>query len=192
MGKTTISSYLETVYQLPVLDADVYAREAVEPDSKVLKEVVERYGSQVLLANGHLDRRRLGDIIFSSQPERIWLEQRIHPFVRDRFQTRLTELATQAEPVVVVIPLLFEARMTDLVTEIWVVHCPKDQQISRLMERDQLNSDQAQVRIASQMPIEEKIRRADVILDNSSTPEALLRQVDLALSSPDYLRNITQ
>ena len=183
MGKTTVSDYLARTYQFPVLDADVYAREAVEPGSIVLNEVVERYGSSILLWDGTLDRRRLGDIIFDSPAERLWLEQRIHPYVRDRIKTKLQELAAQSQAtVVLVVPLLFEARMTDLVTEIWVICSQQKQQKERWMQRDHLNLEQIQARIDSQMAIEKKIARADVVIDNSCTLEDLYRSVDQALS----------
>lgn len=180
-GKTTVSHYLATAYHLPVLDADIYARVAVQLGSPVLKLIAERYGSDVLLPDGTLNRRQLGQIVFSSPDERRWLEQQIHPYVRDRLVEAIHELPPQNTPVLVV-PLLFEAGMTDLVTEIWVVRCSRQQQMERLMQRDQLTLEQAQARINSQMPIEEKAARADVVLDNSSTLEALLRQVDAAVT----------
>lgn len=191
MGKTTISNYLGKIYHLPILDADLYAREAVESGSEVLQEIVERYGRNILLSNGQLDRRRLGEIIFSALPERIWIEQRIHPYVRDRLEKGLERLSKQSHAVaVVVIPLLFEARMTDLVTEIWVVKCPQDQQVERLIQRElqllqqpeYINLEQIHARINSQMAIERKIAQADIVLDNSSTLDALFQQVDLALA----------
>lgn len=182
MGKTTVSEYLATAYHLPVLDADIYAREAVEPGSKVLAEIVERYGSSILLADGTLDRMRLGNIVFNSSAERLWIEQRIHPYVRERFETELRRLAAQScDTVVVVIPLLFEARMTDLVTEIWVVQSHEIQQRERLMQRDQLNLAQIQARIDSQMAISKKVEQAHVVIDNSSTLDGLFKQVDQAL-----------
>jgi dephospho-CoA kinase len=181
MGKTTVSNYLANTYHLPVLDADLYAREAVEPGSTVLAEIVERYGSNILLSDGTLDRRRLGDIVFNSPPERLWVEQRIHPFVRDRMETELEKLAQTHSTVVLVIPLLFEARMTDLVTEIWVVQSQATQQKERLMQRDRLNLEQIQVRIDSQMAIEKKVEQADVVIDNSSSVEALYQTIDQAL-----------
>lgn len=191
MGKTTVSNYLSAVHHVPVLDADVYAREAVEPGSALLAEVVERYGLSVLTPQGRLDRMRVGEIIFNRQPERLWLEQRIHPYVRDRMVTELHKLGLQGcSTSVLVIPLLFEARMTDLTTEIWVVACPHDQQIEHLMQREiegtgggRLSLSQIQARIDTQMPIDQKIKLADVVLDNSSTLEALLCQVDDALKS---------
>lgn len=184
MGKTTVSNYLTTVHKLPVLDADIYARDAVQPGLPVLREIAERYGVGVLLPDGSLDRHRLGDIIFSSPPERLWLEQQIHPYVRDRLieAMRLLSIQERQPPIVVlVIPLLFEARMTDLVTETWVVRCPEAQQIERLMQRDRLSLQQARVRLDSQMSIQKKVAHADLVLDNSSTLEHLFQQVDTGL-----------
>lgn len=182
MGKTLVSEYLATVYKLPILDADIYAREAVLPDSLVLQGMVDRYGSGVLLPDRSLNRQRLGEIIFSSPAERLWVEQCIHPYVRDRLVQAVSHLSLNDSQhhsiVVMVVPLLFEARMTDLVTETWVVTCSEDQQIERLMNRDRLTLEQAQARINSQMEITKKKVQADVVLDNSSTPEALYRQVD--------------
>jgi dephospho-CoA kinase len=175
-GKTTISNYLVQHHQLPVLDADIYAREAVQPGSPILSEIFERYGVAVKLPDGTLNRKYLGEIVFNNPDEKRWLEQQIHPYVRDRIQSELDTLI--APTVVLVIPLLFEAEMTDLVTEIWVVSCSPEQQLQRMMKRDQLSLEQAQARINNQLPLEEKIARADVVLNNSSTPEALLKQVD--------------
>lgn len=183
MGKTTVSEYLKTTHGLPVLDADLYAREAVESGSQVLTKIVERYGSTMLLPTHQLDRSRLGEIVFSSVSERHWLEQQIHPYVRDRLEVGLNQQINQGhQTVVLVVPLLFEARMTDLVTEIWVVCSADNQQIERLQLRDQLDLEQIHARINSQMAIEKKLKRANVILDNSLTPERLFQQVDQALN----------
>lgn len=185
MGKTTVSSYLAETHGLPILDADVYARSAVEPGSQVLADIIERYGSNILQSDGTLDRRRLGDIVFNCSAERFWLEQRIHPYVRDRIEADLQKLAAQAQTtVVLVVPLLFEARMTDLVTEIWVVRSHANQQRKRLMQRDQLNLEQIQARIDSQMPIEKKIAQADVVINNFSSLDSLFREIDHALLKP--------
>lgn len=181
MGKTTISNYL-AAKQIPIFDADVYAREAVAPGSALLADIVARYGMSILLPDGTLDRRRLAVIIFDSPPEKIWLEQQIHPFVRDRIESELRRLA-DAPILLLVIPLLFEARMTNLVTEIWVVYTHPEQQEQRLKERDRLNSHQIRARIDGQMAIERKVQQADIVLDNSSTLEALYQQVDQALGT---------
>jgi dephospho-CoA kinase len=187
MGKTTVSNYLANTHHLPVLDADVYAREAVQPGSAILGELVERYGSGILLQNGALNRPRLGAIVFNSAAERLWVEQKIHPYVRDRFLKLLSTFPLndpiQSPTVVLVIPLLFEARMTELVTETWVVYCSIEQQIERLVQRDQLTLEEAKIRINSQLPIQKKIARADVVLHNSSTATALFQQIDQALAA---------
>jgi len=178
-GKTTVSNYLADTYQLPILDADSYARDAVQPGSPVLNRIITRYGSDVKLADRTLNRKRLGEIVFPNPKERQWLEQQIHPYVRDRIESQLNIL--ESPTVVLVIPLLFEANMTDLVTEIWVVCCSVEQQIQRIRERDRLSLEQAQSRLNSQLPLAEKVARADVVLDNSSTRDSLLQQVDRAL-----------
>jgi dephospho-CoA kinase len=188
MGKTLVSDYLARVHQLPILDADLLARAAVAPGTTALTEVVDRYGPGILHADGTLDRRRLGEIIFSSPAERQWLEQCVHPYVCDQLalalQTPPLEPVEQYPTVVMVIPLLFEARMTGLVTEVWVIHCTAAQQIERLGQRDQLGLEQLRARIDSQMPIERKMALADVVLDNSQTPELVFGQVDRALAHP--------
>jgi dephospho-CoA kinase len=182
-GKTTVANYLATAYSLPIFDADIYARDAVSVKSPILQAIAQRYGEQILLADNSLNRPKLGEIIFTNQAERSWVENLIHPYVRDRLivETRLIASRLIASRLVLVVPLLFEAQMTDLVTEIWVVSCSEQQQLARLMQRNNLTLEQAQARIHSQMPITEKAARADIILDNNSTKDALLKQVDLAL-----------
>lgn len=178
-GKTTVSNYLATTYQLPILDADIYAREAVQPGTAVLKEIFARYGAKVQLADGTLNRQGLGEIIFNNPPERQWVEAQIHPYVRHRFES---EIAREVGDIIVLaIPLLFEANMTDLVTEIWVIFCDLEEQLKRIMERDGLDLASAQARVNSQFNLEDKVARADVVLDNSSTLDNLWKQVDLAL-----------
>lgn len=179
-GKSTVSHYLAMSYQLPILDADIYAREAVQKSSPILNAITHRYNSNILLPDGTLNRKKLGEIVFNNIHERRWLEQQIHPSVRDRLSEEINNLTQQTA--VLVVPLLFEAQMTDLVTEIWVVYCSRQQQLERLMQRDNLTLEQAQARINSQMSIEEKCDRADVVLDNSSTLNALLKQVDAAFT----------
>ncbi len=178
-GKTTVSEYLDRVHHLPILDADLYAREAVDRNSPILATIVQRYGKEILLRDRRLHRQKLGEIVFSHPEEKKWLETQIHPYVRDRF---VEELATLSATIaVLVIPLLFEADMTDFVNSIWVVSCSPEQQLQRLCDRDRLSPEQARSRINSQIPLTQKIAAANVVLDNSSTVEHLLDQVDSAL-----------
>ncbi|MHC5610203.1 MAG: dephospho-CoA kinase [Nostoc sp.] len=180
-GKTTVTNYLASTYNLPILDADIYAREAVSLGSPILGAIAQRYGKEILLPDGSLNRQKLGEIIFNRQDERNWIDNLIHPDVRDRFLKAIAQ--SSSETLVLVVPLLFEAGMTDLVTEIWVVHCSQEQQLQRLIQRNHLNREQAEARINSQLSIEEKVAHADVVLDNSSTLEVLLKYVDVALKT---------
>lgn len=182
-GKTTVSNYLANHYQIPVLDADIYAREAVQPGAPVLKQIVTRYGASIQQPDGTLNRQVLGEIIFSNPKERQWVEQQIHPYVRSRCQSQLNTLI--APTIVLAVPLLFEAGMTDLVSEIWVVICSQQQQLTRIRQRDRLSLAQAIARINSQLPLSEKVARANVVLDNSTTIASLLLQVDIALLKPN-------
>ena len=179
-GKSTVSNYLARTYQVPILDADHYAREAVNENSPILQAIKQRYGNSILQADGSLNRSRLGEIIFNQTSEKEWLEQQIHPYVRQRMENQLSQLT--AEVVVLVIPLLFEAKMTDLVTEIWVVYCSPQQQLARVMKRDGLSEEKARSRINSQMSLPEKIARADHTIDNSGGITECQQQIDLAMA----------
>lgn len=178
-GKTTVANYLASAYSLPVFDADIYARDAVAVGSPILCAIAQRYGEQILLADHSLNRQKLGEIIFQHPDERNWIEGLIHPYVGERFEEAIAKSSSQT--LVLVIPLLFEAQMTHLVTEIWVVYCSESQQLQRLIQRNQFSQEQAQARINSQLSLAEKASRADVVLDNSSTLGRLLEQVDVAL-----------
>ena len=180
-GKTSVSDYLANKYNLPVLDADIYAREAVTENSPILQTIFSRYGDAVKLPDLRLDRSALGEIIFNNQAEKQWLESQIHPYVRDRFEQELKQ--TQTNTIVLAIPLLFEAQLTDLVTEIWVVTCDRYLQISRLQQRNGLTPIQAAARIDSQYPLSEKVNAADIVLDNNFDLDHLYSQVDNAIQS---------
>jgi dephospho-CoA kinase len=181
-GKSTVAHYLATVYNLPILDADIYARDAVSFGSPILSQVVERYGKDIILNDGNLNRGKLGEVIFNLPQERHWVESLIHPYVRNCFDQAIKE--SSANTLILVIPLLFEANLEGLVNQIWVVSCSEQQQLERLMARNNLTAEQAAARINSQLPIAEKIARADVNLDNSSNLESLLQQIDIALTLP--------
>lgn len=182
MGKTTVSNHLRDIHHLPILDADQYARQAVQPGSPILTAITDRYTTRILQPDGTLDRAQLGQIIFTSPPDRQWLEAQIHPYVRQHMQADADRFrSTQTQPIIMVIPLLFETNMTHLVDQIWVITAPPDRQLQHLITRDHLTPTQAQARINAQMPIEQKCAQAQVILDNSSTVDHLLAQVDRAL-----------
>ncbi|MBE9156537.1 dephospho-CoA kinase [Nodosilinea sp. LEGE 06152] len=179
-GKSTVSDYLARQHHLPVLDADIYARQAVEPGSAVWRAIADRYGESLLHPDGSLNRSKLGEIVFNQPAEKTWLEQQIHPVVRQHFETAMAALS-EAAIVVQVIPLLFEANLTAQVSEIWVVTCSRDRQQQRLIERNGLSLEQANARIQSQMPLADKAALANVVIDNSADLPTLFRRVDEAL-----------
>lgn len=183
-GKSTVSDYLAR-QGLPVLDADVFSREAVARGSDILQAIGDRYGSDSLLIDGNLNRAYLAKIIFSNPVEKRWLEQQIHPYVRARFE-REAKAFPATQTLVYSIPLLFEADLTYLVTEIWVVTCSLAQQLERLMKRNQLTRGEAQARIDAQMSLDEKRNRADVVIDNSCSKEALFFQLHELLCSSAF------
>jgi dephospho-CoA kinase len=178
-GKSTVSEYLKKTYRLPILDADIYAREALTAD--LIAMIASRYGDRILKSDRTLDRAELGKIIFQDASERQWLEAQIHPYVRDRLQAEAAQ--QQPSTVIMVVPLLFETGMQDLVTETWVVTCTAEQQLERLMQRNHLSEHEAKLRIASQMPLAQKIAIADVAIDNSGLETELFKQIDAAINN---------
>ena len=179
-GKSTASQLLEQRHGLPLLDADVFARKALEPGSEGSAAVLQRYGEQVAAKSGVIDRRALGTLVFNDPAERHWLEQLVHPLVRQRFDEELARLAA-SPTLVLVIPLLFEAGLTDLCTETWLVDCDETQQLQRLTTRDQLSQEEAQARMEAQWPLARKRLLADVLISNRGDNECLAQQLALAL-----------
>jgi dephospho-CoA kinase len=188
-GKSTVAQLLSERFGLPVLDADLYAREALAPGTPGAQAVLERYGEAVRHRNPDdtagstldIDRAALGRIVFADAVERRWLEEVVHPLVRQRFANELERLAA-APVVVLMIPLLFEAGLEGLCTEIWLVDCPEAEQLRRLMARDGLGEVEARARIAAQWPLERKRLLADVVIDNDGGEEPLADRLARALS----------
>jgi dephospho-CoA kinase len=185
-GKSTVANYLSNTYQLPLFDADIYAREAVKTGSQGWQEIVNHYGDGILLPSGEIDRPQLGKIIFGNPEEKLWLESLIHPYVRNKLVRKINESTinnlSSLSAIVLVVPLLFEAKMTDLVTEIWVVSCHLDQQIERIKERDRLEISDVHRRINSQMSLTSKTNLADVVIQNTKDLTSLYQQIDRAFN----------
>ena len=183
-GKSTVGRLLADRHGLPVLDADLYAREALAPGSAASRAVLERYGPAVRAggaAEAVLDRAALGRIVFADAAERRWLEELVHPLVRRRFAAELEQLAA-APVVVLMVPLLFEAGLESLCSEVWLVDCEPPQQLQRLLGRDQLSEAEATARIAAQWPLVHKRSLADVLIDNRGDGSRLAGAVAAALA----------
>lgn len=182
-GKSTVAAILSGSHGLPVLDADVYARQLLAPGTAASQAVLDRYGLQLQTPDGALDRRALGRIVFARPRERRWLEALTHPLVKEAF-TRDLARHHQAATVVLVAPLLFEAGLEALCSEVWLVDLDEASQLERLLARDHLSPQEARQRIQAQWPLARKRGLADVILRNHGDLVELARQVDLALINP--------
>jgi dephospho-CoA kinase len=169
-GKSTVAGML-TAEGAEIIDADLLARQAVQPGRAVYKAVVAAFGSQVVAKGGQLDRQRLGALVFADDARRKQLEGLIHPFVREETEKKRLEIARRRPGALIVldVPLLFESEMDRGLTEIVVVYVPRDLQLERLMKRDRLSEGEAQTRIAAQLDLEIKRRRATRVIDNSGS-----------------------
>jgi dephospho-CoA kinase len=167
-----------------LIDADVLAREAVEPDTQALKDIVKRWGKDVLKSDGSLDRGSLRQIVFSDQNELDALNRIVHPGVtrlRDREIAKARERGDQL--VVCVIPLLFERNLVEEFEAIVLVDAPRPLRLERLVRTRGLDETDAMNMIVSQMPAELKRARADYVIENNGSLEDLERDVDVLWSS---------
>lgn len=176
-GKSSVTA-LFAEQGVPIVSADELAREVVSPGSAGLREIVARFGDDLTLDDGTLDRDRLAEIVFADAGAREELNRITHPAIARLAESRLAELAGKgAEIIVYEAPLLFEAGAEERVDKVLVVTAQADEQQRRLMERDGVSAAAAKLRIDAQLPISEKVRRADYVIDNSGTPDETARQV---------------
>lgn len=176
-GKTTVSNMIQHA-GIPLVDADIAARKVVEPGTEGLKEIVAYFGEEILLADGTLDRAKLGEIIFKDKEKREKLNEITHPRVKDyMLEARERFFRAGEELVFFDIPLLFESHLESLVDQIVVVWTTPETELKRLMERNNLTKEDALRRIESQMGIDEKARKADFVIDNNDSLEKTQKQV---------------
>src|SRR6185437_3814656 len=172
-GKSFVSGVL-TELGCRVLDADETAREVVEPGSPGLREVVARFGDSVIKSDGTLDRPALGALVFADADKRSTLNSILHPYIIARQDERLREWEALDPGGIAIVDaaLMIESGGYKRFDKLIVVHCRADVQLERLMTRDKLTRDEAERRIASQMPQEEKKKFADYLIDTSDGFEA--------------------
>jgi dephospho-CoA kinase len=174
-GKTTVAELFERA-GARIIDADRIARQVVEPGAPALKQIAELVGPDVLTAEGRLDRVALAERVFRDEALRRRVNAIVHPRVREE-EERLLE-HWRAEPLVVLnVPLLLENRMESLVDYVVVVVVDEAARFERVRARGGLTDEQIRARLAAQMPQEEKIARADFVIDNSGTREETQRLV---------------
>jgi len=152
-----------------IIDADVLAREVVEPGQPAWAEIVARFGPSVVDAAGRLNRHALAEKAFADPLVRRFLENATHPRIKLRTEEELLRARELGYAVAVLdAPLLFEAGWQERVDEVWVVYVPADIQLARLMQRDNLTLDTAKLRVATQMDLAAKASQATVVIDNSN------------------------
>lgn len=168
-GKSSVARFF-TERGIPVIDADQLARDAVGPGSPALAQIISLFGREVLNHDGTLDRKRLGDIVFSDPGKRRSLESILHPEIRRYSEEKIAQAAAAGHKrLIYMAPLLIEAGAVDRVDDIWVVTVRPEIQLQRLMQRDGINLEQAQRIVDSQMPLAEKERYGSVVIDNSGS-----------------------
>jgi dephospho-CoA kinase len=182
-GKSTVTAMLRE-RGIPVIDADQIAREVVEPGKPAYEAIVEHFGRDILHPDETLDRKRLGEIVFSDESERQKLNAIVHPEVRRVMLEEAKAAEQKGAPIVFMdIPLLFESKLQYMVEKIAVVYAPPEMQLARMMERDELEEEQARKRLRAQFPIEQKKQEADFLIDNSRTREETEQQVEEMLAA---------
>lgn len=182
-GKSEVSKILRDLGHL-VVDADALAREVVAPGSAGLQAVVQRFGSEILTAQGELDRKKLGQRVFGQPGDLRDLENLLHPLI----QTRVREIRTQAEKAgrsvaFYDVPLLFEKNLGPQFDSILVVTCSEALQLQRIRDRDGLSEAEAKQRLASQWPLKDKESRASYLIRNEGTRDELKSRVQQVLNS---------
>ena len=173
-GKTIIGDFLYQAKQWPILDADLYAHEALRAESQIYKKVLLRYGNKIIQNSNKNDqiinRKALANIVFQNENEKDWIEGVIHPFINKRIGEELERL--KSKPVVIlIIPLLFEKNYTNLCSEICYVDCSRALQLKRIQSRDKCSLGEANQRIAAQWENSYKKQFADHIINNSNDDE---------------------
>lgn len=174
-GKSAVTQRFERK-GVTVVDADLAARVVVEPGRPALAAIANHFGKNILQADGGLDRAALRQRVFADDSERKWLEQLTHPLIGQEIVDQLQ--AAQSPYAILASPLLLETSQRDLTDLVVVVDVPEEVQIARTMSRD--NNDEAQVRriIAAQMDRQDRLARADIVIDNSKSLEDLDLTVD--------------
>jgi len=178
-GKTTISNILKELGAI-IIDADKIARKVVERGSPALKEIEEHFGSEILFENMRLNRKKLGNIVFNDTESLKKLNEIVHPYIVEKIIDEINRYRETYNNRVIILDaaLLIELNLMNLVEEVWLIVVPEKMQLERLVERENISTDQAQKRIDVQMAFEDKKKYADLIIDNSKDLAYLQAQIE--------------
>jgi len=177
-GKSTVARMLAEKGAV-LIDFDELANAVQEPEGAVWREIVRHFGEEILHEDRTIDRRKLGETVFADREKRELLNRLVHPAIFEEWQRRLAEIRVRRADAIVVsdIPLLIEAGLKGMVDLVLLVYITPEEQIRRVMARDGFSREEAERRLAAQMPIEEKLRWADIVIRNGGSPEETRRVV---------------
>ncbi|MUJ26946.1 dephospho-CoA kinase [Aliivibrio fischeri] len=176
-GKTTVADRFQALYNINIVDADIIAREVVNPGTEGLNQIEQHFGPQILLDDGHLNRAKLRECIFSEPSEKQWLNDLLHPLIRSEMQRQIA-LST-SEYTLLVVPLLVENKLQYLANRVLVVDVLEQTQINRTVNRDKVNHQQVKAILASQASREERLAAADDIINNDQQNNDLDMKISL-------------
>ncbi|GEK13302.1 dephospho-CoA kinase [Aliivibrio fischeri] len=176
-GKTTVADRFQALYNINIVDADIIAREVVNPGTEGLIQIEQHFGPQILLNDGHLNRAKLRECIFSEPSEKQWLNDLLHPLIRSEMQRQIA-LST-SEYTLLVVPLLVENKLQYLANRVLVVDVLEQTQINRTVNRDKVNHQQVKAILASQASREERLAAADDIINNDQQNNDLDMKISL-------------
>ena len=169
-GKSTITNFIRKNTSIPIIDADNLSRELIKPNTYGYKKILDYFGNQIINNKNNseklINRKLLKNIIFNNAESKEWIEKLLHPLVKEKMVEECSQYQNN-QTILLVIPLLFEAKFEDICTEIWLVKCPKELQKKRLIKRDKISEKEANETINLQLSFAEKRKLSDVILDNS-------------------------
>jgi len=178
-GKSTITNHIRKLKNIPILDADDFSKELIKPSTIGYNKILEYFGNQIIdrySSEKRINRKLLKDIIFEDKQDREWIQKLLHPLIKEKMIDKCNQYKNH-ETILLVIPLLFEAKFEDICTEIWLVKCPKENQIKRLVKRDKISEKEASKIINLQLDFKIKTKCSNVILDNSDDKNQWINKI---------------
>ncbi|GBK99029.1 dephospho-CoA kinase [Vibrio harveyi] len=177
-GKTTVANLFKQQFKIDIVDADIVAREVVEPGTPGLNAIIEHFGTDIVRDDQTLDRAKLREKIFSTPEEKAWVNGLLHPMIREKMIEDLEQVTS--DYALLVVPLLVENKLDSLCDRVLVVDVEPQTQISRTVKRDNVSEEQAKAILASQASREQRLALADdVVKNNPDDPDLLLQITDL-------------
>lgn len=188
-GKTTVANLFNEHFNIDIVDADIVAREVVAVGSDGLKQITDHFGEAILLEDGALNRSKLRELIFSDPTEKQWLNDLLHPMIRNKIDSDLSKVTSPYA--LLVAPLLVENQMQGMADRVLIVDVPSEVQIERTMNRDNVSREQVVSILKSQASREQRLAVADDVIKNHTKNQELLPQITdlhqkyLAISTVD-------